>query len=68
MAKPDFHPPHHKPSKRDLSTVKMRRCLECDLDFLSDGPHCRICPTCTGLINARPTPERTYTVYARDGL
>ena len=50
-----------KPSRR-TKKVKRRSCLRCDREFLSEGPHHRLCHTCRQVIAASPSPVEEYSV------
>jgi hypothetical protein len=50
-----------KPSRR-TKKAKRRSCLRCDREFLSEGPHHRLCQTCRQVIAASPSPEEEYSV------
>jgi 5-methylcytosine-specific restriction endonuclease McrA len=50
-----------KPSRRSKQ-MKRRNCLRCDREFLSEGPHHRLCQTCRQVIAASPSPEEEYSV------
>ena len=45
---------------RSRSKMKRRFCLRCDREFLSEGPHNRLCQSCRGFLTAAPTPMEEY--------
>jgi len=49
-------------SKPARSTMKLKRraCLRCDREFLSEGPHHRLCQGCREFLAASPTPAEEY--------
>jgi hypothetical protein len=46
---------HVKPV-RNRTRMKRRLCLRCDREFLSEGPHNRLCQSCREFLAAAPTP------------
>ena len=49
---------HVKPFRR--GRMKRRLCLRCDREFLSEGPHNRLCQSCREALAASPTPMEEY--------
>jgi hypothetical protein len=49
-------------SSRGTKKVKRRNCLRCDREFLSEGPHHRLCQTCRQVIAASASPVEEYSV------
>jgi hypothetical protein len=45
---------------RSRSKMKRRPCLRCDREFLSEGPHHRLCQSCREFLAAAPTPMEEY--------
>jgi hypothetical protein len=45
---------------RSRSKMKRRLCLRCDREFLSEGPHHRLCQSCREFLAAAPTPMEEY--------
>jgi hypothetical protein len=54
---------HVKPSRR-RKKLQQRNCLRCDREFLSEGPHHRLCQTCRQVIAAGPSPVEEYSVVS----
>jgi hypothetical protein len=50
-----------KPARR-TKKMKRRNCLRCDREFLSEGPHHRLCRMCRQVIAASPSPVEEYSV------
>jgi hypothetical protein len=50
---------HVKPVRR-RTTMKRRLCLRCDREFLSEGPHNRLCQPCRESLAVAPTPVEEY--------
>lgn len=50
---------HGKPPRSRMRT-KRRLCLRCDREFLSEGPHHRLCQACREFLAAAPTPAEEY--------
>jgi hypothetical protein len=53
---------HYKPRQQDLSTVRDRDCLRCDVTFKSEGSYQRLCKKCREFLDASPSAEKTYTL------
>jgi hypothetical protein len=45
---------------RIRTIVKRRLCLRCEREFLSEGPHNRLCQPCREFLTAAPTPIEEY--------
>jgi hypothetical protein len=45
---------------RSRTRMKRRRCLRCDREFLSEGPHNRLCQPCREFLAGAPTPMEEY--------
>jgi hypothetical protein len=50
---------HVKPARRKTG-MKQRLCLRCDHEFLSEGPHNRLCQPCREFLAGAPTPMEEY--------
>jgi len=50
---------HVKPV-RSRPRMKRRLCLRCDREFLSEGPHNRLCQPCREFLAVAPTPMEEY--------
>jgi hypothetical protein len=46
---------HVKPA-RSRTRMRRRLCLRCDREFLSEGPHNRLCQSCREYLAGAPTP------------
>lgn len=55
---------HVKPG-RSRTRMKRRRCLRCDREFRSEGPHNRLCQPCRAFLAAGPTPMEEYPLGFR---
>jgi hypothetical protein len=53
---------HVKPvrSRTRMNRMKRRLCLRCDREFLSEGPHNRLCQPCREFLAVAPTPVEEY--------
>jgi hypothetical protein len=50
----------HANPVRSRTRMKRRLCLRCDREFLSEGPHNRLCQLCREFLVAAPTPMEEY--------
>jgi hypothetical protein len=52
--------------KRYRNTFKRQKaCLRCDREFLSAGPHNRLCQACRDALAQSSTPEEAYPLAFR---
>lgn len=51
--------------KRTSRRLKRRACLRCDREFLSEGPHNRLCNVCREFLATSPTPVEESTLRFR---
>ncbi len=57
----------HYLSDDESKELRQRECLRCDREFLSEGPHNRLCGPCRTFLAANP-PEIVYTIKVPRGI